>query len=151
VENSLYAEGWDGTEWQMLSGVINKAQKTITIQISHFSTYVVIGKVLPPPPVTAVAVPPTTNEIDQAVSLISVSETNPSSSSLVATMNASIDNPTTPAVPQQTPVSNVPVTNSQPNHVSIGLIPVGIAAGIALVILLVVLIMRRRANGEREF
>ena len=48
LENSLYAVGWDGTQWQTLSGVINKAQKTITIQISHFSTYAVMGKVMPP-------------------------------------------------------------------------------------------------------
>jgi hypothetical protein len=146
LENSLYAEGWDGTEGQMLTGVINKAQKTITIQISHFSTYVVIGKVLPPPLVTAVAVPPTTNAIDQVVSLISASETNPSSSSLVATASiAAPDAITTPDVPQQTPTPNVLAVNSQPNHVSIGLILVGIAAGLVLIILLAIWIARHRA------
>ena len=103
-------------QWQMLSGVINKAQKTITIQISHFSTYAVMGKVLPPPPVTAVVVPPTTNAIDQAVSLISVSETNPSSFIASGDHQCIYCNSIiTPDVPQQTPTPNVLPVNSQPN------------------------------------
>ena len=51
LENSLYTEGYDGTQWQRIDGVINKAQKTITIQISHFSTYAVMGKVAKENPV----------------------------------------------------------------------------------------------------
>jgi hypothetical protein len=139
-ENSLYAEGWDGTQWHLVSGAINKAQKTITIQISHFSTYAVIGKVLSSPPAAAIAAPPTTDTMNQPVSfLTSVPDTNPSSSPLVA----NIDPTTTQAG------SNVPlVVSPQPTHASIGLILVGIAVGIALILLLIVLIMRRRAARE---
>ena len=153
LENSLYTEGYDGTQWQRIDGVINKAQKTITIQISHFSTYAVMGKVMPQPPVTAVAAPPTTNAINEAVSLaVSVPETNPSSSSLVATIDASSpDVITTPEAPQQAPGSNVPVVSSQPNHSALGLILVGTAAALALIILLVVWIMRRRAAKEQGY
>jgi hypothetical protein len=149
LENSLYAEGYDGTRWQRLDGVINKAQKTITIQISHFSTYAVMGKVMPPPPVTAIAAPPTTNAINDVVSLaVSVPETNPSSSSLLATIDASSpDVVTTPEALQQTPAPNLPVS-SQPDHASLGLFLVGLAAALALIILLVVWIMRRRAERE---
>jgi hypothetical protein len=153
LENSLYAEGYDGTQWQRIDGVINKAQKTITIQISHFSTYAVMGKVMPQLPVTAIAAPPTTNAINEAVSLaVSVPETNPSSSSLVATIDASSpDVITTPEAPQQAPGSNVPVVSSQPNHSALGLILVGTAAALALIILLVVWIMRRRAAKEQGY
>jgi len=149
LENSLYAEGYDGSQWQRLDGVINKAQKTITIQISHFSTYAVMGKVMPPPPVTAIAAPATTNAINEAVSLsVSVPEIDLSSSSPVATIDASSpDVVTTPEAPQHTPAPNVPVS-SQPDRGSLGIFLVGLAAAAALIILLVVWIMKRRTERE---
>ena len=149
LENSLYAEGYDGTQWQRIDGVINKAQKTITIQISHFSTYAVMGKVMPPPPVTAIAAPATTNAINEAVSLsVSVPEIDLSSSSPVATIDASSpDVVTTPEAPQHTPAPNVPVS-SQPDRGSLGIFLVGLAAAAALIILLVVWIMKRRTERE---
>jgi hypothetical protein len=63
-ENSLYAAGWDGTQWQTLSDVVDTTQKTITIQISHFSTYAIIGQVLPPAPVVSITPPVTTEAVD---------------------------------------------------------------------------------------
>ena len=134
-EDSLYAAGWDGTKWQRLIGAINTTQKTVTIQISHFSTYAIMGKVVP-----LAAAPTTTPAINQAVSSsVSIPVTTPSVLPLVATTGALATDPTTTQAP------NMPVVVSpQPNHVPAGLVLVGIAGGM-LVLLVVLIIKRRRA------
>ena len=98
-ENSLYAAGWDGTQWQALSDVIDTTQKTITLQISHFSTYAIIGQVLPPAPVVAVTPPVTTEAVDLVTpSTTPDPETTPSASTIGTTVGTSATVPTTQVV-----------------------------------------------------
>jgi hypothetical protein len=166
-ENSLYAAGWDGTQWQALSDVIDTTQKTITIQISHFSTYAIIGQVLPPAPIVSVTPPVTTEAVDLVTpSTTAEPETTPSSSTIGAAVGTSQTAPTTTQVvipqvngptttqaealqvqaPNTTSDTTLAVTSQ--SHSSWGLILIGIAAGIALITLLIAFIAGRRRTNE---
>ena len=166
-ENSLYAAGWDGTQWQTLSDVVDTTQKTITIQISHFSTYAIIGQVLPPAPVVSITPPVTTEAVDLVTpSTTPDPETTPSASFVVENAGTSATVPTTtqvvtvqPNIPTTTQVEapQAPVQSTTPDttlavttqsHSSWGLILIGIALGTALIMLLIAFIAGRRRTNE---
>ena len=46
-ENNLYLAYFDGNQWQGLESNLDLLNKTITAKITHFSTYALMGKVLP--------------------------------------------------------------------------------------------------------
>lgn len=55
-ESSLYIALLEGSNWTELPSTVNTQNKTVTAQVSHFSTYAVIGKVAPtptPPPASS--------------------------------------------------------------------------------------------------
>jgi len=48
-ESSLYIALLEGTNWTELPSTVNTQNKTVAAQVSHFSTYAVLGKVAPTP------------------------------------------------------------------------------------------------------
>jgi hypothetical protein len=52
-EAGLFIAYWDGSKWSALSSTIDTQAKTMTAQVSHFSTFAVlgmVGKAVPPKP-----------------------------------------------------------------------------------------------------
>ncbi|MFC1900205.1 hypothetical protein ACFLYN_01285 [Chloroflexota bacterium] len=43
LEEELFVAYWDGSEWQSLSGVLDTEANTISVQVSHFTEFAVIG------------------------------------------------------------------------------------------------------------
>jgi hypothetical protein len=59
AEKDLFIAYWDGAEWQLIESSIDTVAKKISAPISHFSTYALIGKVVPPQaPTTGVTATP---------------------------------------------------------------------------------------------
>jgi hypothetical protein len=56
-EDDLYLAFWDGSQWAKLQAKLDPAAKTLTADVSHFSTYALLA-VLPPPPATDAAPAP---------------------------------------------------------------------------------------------
>jgi hypothetical protein len=52
-ENTLYLAYYDGSLWQNLNGSVNTENNTVTGQISHFSTYAILGQIASTPTQTA--------------------------------------------------------------------------------------------------
>jgi hypothetical protein len=59
AEKDLYVSYYDGTNWISLVSTVDPLTKTITAQISHFSTYAVMGSIKTPAPVVTPAPTPT--------------------------------------------------------------------------------------------
>ena len=59
AEKDLFIAYWDGAQWQLIESSIDTVAKKISAPISHFSTYALIGKVVPPQaPTTEVTATP---------------------------------------------------------------------------------------------
>jgi hypothetical protein len=68
AEKDLYIAYWDGAQWQLIESTIDTVAKKISAPISHFSTYALIGKVVPPQsPTTGVTATPNTFQTATAI------------------------------------------------------------------------------------
>jgi hypothetical protein len=155
LENSLYAAGWDGSNWQRLGSAIDTTQKTITIQISHFSTYAVMGKVMPPPVIVLTPASPTTTAVIPLVSSTpSVTTTLPA---LVvpatAVVPAAVTEPTasvttTQVAPSPEMASSTTAASPQPDHSASLMVWIGFGAGFLFILLFIILMFRRGRQNE---
>jgi len=50
AEQSLYIAYWDGSKWVTLTSTVDTTAHTVSCQISHFTTFAVIGNITPPAP-----------------------------------------------------------------------------------------------------
>lgn len=56
-EADLYIAWWDGAKWVKIEGTVNPAANTVTVQVSHFTTFALLAQQQPSPTTTP---PPTT-------------------------------------------------------------------------------------------
>ncbi len=50
IEADLYIAWWDGTKWVKLIGVVDAAANTVTVSVSHFTSFALLAPPAPPPP-----------------------------------------------------------------------------------------------------
>ena len=48
AEKDLYIAYYDGNQWQSVTGAVDTDSQTISAQITHFSTWAILGTVTPP-------------------------------------------------------------------------------------------------------
>jgi hypothetical protein len=142
-ENTLSVVCYNGTSWDTVPGKLDKTTKTIEAQISHFSTYAVIGRVSEPasPTPTAAATPtptptpkPAPTPTPMPSPTVSATPTLPVTSPLVEVTPT----PTQTASPAPT---TTPPTKPTPTWMIIMFVVVGIAA--ILVVVLIILRVRK--------
>jgi hypothetical protein len=149
LENSLYAAEWDGTNWQRLGSAIDTTQKTITIQVSHFSAYAVMGKVLPPPVIVFTPASPTTTAVIPLVSSTpSVTTTPPGLPVPAAVVDPTASATTTQGAPSPELASSTTMASPQPDHAASWPVLVGIGSGFLIILLFIILMFRRGSKNE---
>jgi VCBS repeat-containing protein len=150
-EKDLYIAFWDGTKWQSVGGTIDTSKKTITVLISHFSNYALMGKVVTP----QVSTPTPTASPTPSTLPTSTSTQTPIPSPVVASKQipegtvASAPTLTPSQTAQSTstsPVTSPPVTSgvTQRPISSLTLIIEVIVGLLALVIVTVLVVSRKR-------
>ena len=77
-EADLYIAWWDGTAWVKLAGTVNPASNTVTVQITHFTSFALIAPAAPPVPAPTlkIASPSTGTSFDSGSVTVSISTGN---------------------------------------------------------------------------
>jgi hypothetical protein len=115
-ESSLYIALLDNSNWTEVPSKVDTQAKTLTAQVSHFSTYALLGRVTATPVVPEAPVTPT----------IPVT-------------------PTAPAAPTKTPATPPAAAGGEaPSGMAIPILVVIIVGGLLVIVLVVTLIMRKR-------
>ena len=140
AEKDLYVSYYDGTNWISLVSTVDPLTKTITAQISHFSTYAVMGSIKAPAPVVTPAPTPTAT-----VPAIPTPVQTPTLTTPVVTTPATTPVVTTPVVTTTpTPVmTTTPTPAPKPATNYTWLIILGAVVVIAVVIAVIVTSRRK--------
>jgi Tol biopolymer transport system component len=59
AENDLYIAYWDGTKWLSIQGTVATVAKTVSVKISHFSNFALLGQIVVPTPTPTPTTAPT--------------------------------------------------------------------------------------------
>jgi transcriptional regulator with XRE-family HTH domain len=145
VENDLYIANYVNGQWVSLGGTVDTNAHTITIQISHFSTYALMGKVTVAPQPTPSTTPITTVTAT-ATPIASVTPTVKPTPKPTTTPTASAPASATPlAIVSNTPTQTQPDSTTPPpsgGH-NWALIAIIIVAVLAVIVVLAILLMKR--------
>jgi hypothetical protein len=157
----LYLAYYDGALWQKLNTTFNPDYGTFTAQISHFSDFALIARVVPAAPAAsplatsttgAAATPSTPPATASAIPTGTVTATLKPSTTAVTTAPTAVNPPAattaTPlaALPQSSHLTGVETTGRSPSQSSFPwTIIIVIAAGL-VVVLVIVLLLRGRPN-----
>jgi hypothetical protein len=121
-ESSLYIALLDNSNWTEVPSKVDTQAKTLIAQVSHFSTYALLGRVTPAPVTPAAPVSPEA----------------PVTPTIPVT-------PTAPAAPAKTPSTPPAAAGSETaSGMAIPILVVIIVGGLLVIVLVVTLIMRKR-------
>ncbi len=75
-ETDLYIAWWDGAQWIKLEGTVDTAANTITVQVTHFTTFALLAPAAPPPPTVNINTPVAGATFDPGNVTLSISVQN---------------------------------------------------------------------------
>jgi hypothetical protein len=138
AEKDLYIAYWDGTTWQSLPGTVDTQAKTVTIKISHFSNYALMGKVNAPALTSTPTTTPTPSAVTNPTATVTptpvITPTVAPALSPVLTITPTLTQAATPIVPAGGPPRPA---------INLALI-IGVGGVLVVIIILVVLVINRK-------
>jgi hypothetical protein len=153
AEKDLYLAYYDGTQWQALDSTVDLQNKTVATQLTHFSSYALLGKVTPPPavspspsPSASPSVPPSTTPKPTVTPTVSPTVTPAQTPSVTPTQTPTATPTQTPtATPVVTPAT--PSPTPKPGPISGFLIIIIVVVVIAVAAIVAVITVRRRRSS----
>jgi hypothetical protein len=139
AEKDLYIGSHNGTGWETMKSDVDIKNHTVSVAVSHFSTYALLGKIVEP---NAPSLTPTPEPKPTPTHAPSPVQTPESTPSITLTASPTPTPPPTSALAQETPIPSVSVSTTANSEQPTGNFPtIPMILGVIGVLVILVLIM----------